>query len=139
MASWLQESNQKCGQELVEIKMLLLKRLNPLNAGGGNVVRLTKIEFPKFDGKDVNKWVFRCEQCSDIDETPEHDNVKIASFHLEGGALNCYQNYLKFRRSTEPLMWKDYVEAISSRFGGLNYEDPIAELEKLRQQGNAED
>ena len=36
-------------------------------------------------------------------------------------------------------MWGEYVSAMRARFGALAYEDPMAELKKLRQTGSLHD
>ncbi|KAK4413519.1 hypothetical protein Salat_2764500 [Sesamum alatum] len=40
--------------------------------------KCSKVEFPKFDGDDLRGWVFRCEQCFEVDDTPLDVKVKLA-------------------------------------------------------------
>ncbi|GKB14846.1 reverse transcriptase [Tanacetum coccineum] len=75
--------------------------------------RLTKLEFPKFSGEDVQGWLFRVNQFFLIDGI--HDDahkLMLASMHL-------------------------YKEGINERFDPVN-EDPMVELKNLKQVGSVQ-
>ena len=55
--------------------------------GGNNLSRLSRIDFPKFEGEDVQGWVYKCEQFFELDVIAEGKRVKIAVIHLTGRAL----------------------------------------------------
>ncbi|KAH7658118.1 hypothetical protein IHE45_17G065400 [Dioscorea alata] len=45
--------------------------------------KLTKLEFPKFDGDHLHDWLFKCKQLFEFDETLDGIKIKIVSLHLE--------------------------------------------------------
>ncbi|KAH7537862.1 hypothetical protein FEM48_Zijuj03G0138200 [Ziziphus jujuba var. spinosa] len=49
-----------------------------------------KLYFPKFDGEDPNGWIFRCEQYFEFLGIEPQQEVQLASFHLEGMALQWF-------------------------------------------------
>ncbi|GKC50171.1 putative mitochondrial protein [Tanacetum coccineum] len=96
--------------------------------------RLTKHEFPKFSGGDVQGWLFRVNQFFLIDGI--HDDAQklmLASMHLFGNALNSHKQFL--RRSGDNVTWQRYEEGIKERFDPVN-EDPMVELKNLKQVGS---
>ncbi|KAL6311434.1 hypothetical protein AAG906_035879 [Vitis piasezkii] len=72
-----------------------------------------KLNFPRFNGEDPINWIYR-----------------LASFHLEGIALQWHRWLTKFRG---PLSWNDFTKAILLRFGPIEYEDPSEALSRLKQ------
>ena len=72
-----------------------------------------------------------------LDKTLEQSKISVVSLHLEGSALHWHKNYLKLKGRV-PL-WTEYVLAMKVRFGALAYEDPMAEIKKLRQMGSVHD
>ncbi|XP_071728214.1 uncharacterized protein [Rutidosis leptorrhynchoides] len=77
--------------------------------------RVTKLDFPKFDGDDVRGWIYRCNQFFTVDRVEDDDKVRIASIHMYKKALNWHQQYTR-----------------------IHVEDPLAELKHLRQTGTVE-
>jgi hypothetical protein len=59
-----------------------------------------------------------------------NQQVQLASFHLEGIALQWYRWLTKFRG---PLTWEELTKAIQQRFGPIDYEDPSEALTHLKQ------
>lgn len=57
--------------------------------------RMTKVEFPKFDGTELRSWLYRCNQFFQIDEIPDDQKVRLAAIHLEGKALLWHQTYMQ--------------------------------------------
>jgi len=53
------------------------------------------VNFPKFEGYDVQGWVYKCESFFEIDGIADCAKVRIASIHLEGKALLWYQSFIK--------------------------------------------
>jgi len=64
-------------------------------AGGNNLSRLSRIDFPKFEGDDVQGWSYKCEQFFELDAITENKKVKIAAIHLSGRALVWHQSFMK--------------------------------------------
>ena len=49
--------------------------------------RQSKIDFSRFNGDDLNGWLYRCHQFFDVDQTPLEAKLKLAAINLEGKAL----------------------------------------------------
>jgi len=111
-----------------------------VSSGNSNqpLSRLSRVEFPRFHGEDVVGWIYKCEQFFEIDQTVGSMQVKIASIHLSGKALLWHQSFMKNRGLREWPLWEEYKTAITMRFGAKPYDDPLAELMKIRQLGSVE-
>lgn len=46
-----------------------------------------KLYFPKFNGDDLTGWIYQAEQYFDFKNIASDQQVRLASFHLEGIAL----------------------------------------------------
>lgn len=95
------------------------------------------MDFPRFDGEDVQGWVYRCEQFFEVEGTPGNLKVRVASIQLTGKALTWHQSFMKGRNGVWPG-WDKYKGAMGARFGIQPFDDPLAELMKLKQQGTVE-
>ena len=82
-------------------------------------------------------WLYRCE-LFEIDHVAENMQVKLASIHLTGKAILWHQSFTKSRVMGEWPLWDEYKAAIAMRFGDRPFDDPLAELMKLRQKGTVE-
>jgi len=78
------------------------------NHGGNNMSRLSRIDFPKFEGDDVQGWIYKCEQFFEVDAVLESRKVKIASILLWGRALTWHQSFMKRGAVGHELTWKEY-------------------------------
>ena len=65
--------------------------------------RQAKVDFPRFDGNDLNGWLFRCQHFFDVDRTPTEVRVKLAAINLEGRALQWHQNWTKFNKNEDTI------------------------------------
>ena len=101
--------------------------------------RLSRIDFPKFNGEDFRGWLYKCEQFFEVDETPSSVKVKIAAMNLEGKALQWHQIFMRSRLTREIPAWEEYVRELSSRFGDSLYDDPMGELKSLKQSGSVQE
>ena len=81
----------------IGVDLLGKSNLNPGNTNYLFPARYTKIEFPKFDGEDLEGWLFRCERFFQVDNTPADSQVKLAAIHMEGKALQWHQSFIKGR------------------------------------------
>ena len=62
------------------------------NRNGRGQGRLSKIEFPKFNGDDVKGWVFRCKQFFKIDGVvDDYAKIELVSMHVYEKALVWHQ------------------------------------------------
>jgi len=109
------------------------------NSNNGNFTfsRFSEVDYPRFDGEDVLGWIYKCEQFFEVDGTPDNVKVKFASIQLSGKALMWHQSFMKGRDRVWPG-WGKYKGAIAARFGRHPFDDPLAELMKLKQQGSVE-
>nr|DAD43229.1 TPA_asm: hypothetical protein HUJ06_001459 [Nelumbo nucifera] len=95
-------------------------RGHPRNGGDGNSLsdssfstRVTKVDFPKFNGDHVKDWLYKCDQFFSLDNTSSAAKVKLAVIHLEGKSLQWHH-------------------ALMNRFGPA-FDDPMSELMSLKQ------
>ncbi|GAU12540.1 hypothetical protein TSUD_182540 [Trifolium subterraneum] len=99
-------------------------------------VRNVKLEFPRFDGKNVHEWIFRAEQFFEYYDTPDLDRLTIASVHLDKDVVPWYQ----MMQRTHPFMsWIELTRALELGFGPSIYDCPRATLFKLNQTGSVAD
>ncbi|XP_073126480.1 uncharacterized protein [Henckelia pumila] len=88
-----------------------------------------KLTFPKFNGEDPIGWVYKAEQYFSFQNIVHGQQVQLASFHLEGIALQWYRWLTKFRG---PLSWEEFTKAVLLCFGHTDYEDPSEALSRLK-------
>ncbi|KAG7579311.1 Integrase catalytic core [Arabidopsis thaliana x Arabidopsis arenosa] len=101
----------------------------------GNLTRLGKIDFPRFDGTRIKEWLFKVEEFFGIDRTPEDLKVKMAAIHLDSHASTWHQSFIQSSDGLEVLYdWKGYVKLLKERFEDES-DDPMAELKKLQETG----
>ena len=67
-------------------------------------------------------WIYRAEQFFEFQNNASDQQVTLASFHLEGIAL---QWLTKFKG---PLTWVELTKAVLACFGPIDYEDPSEAL-----------
>ncbi|PIN04560.1 hypothetical protein CDL12_22904 [Handroanthus impetiginosus] len=99
------------------------------------IIQSSKIEFPKFHGKDLKGWLFCGEQFFDVARTPLKLHVKLATIHPEREALQWHQVFMRSRLPMTPPSWEEYILAINEYFGGEIGTDPMIELMHLRHKG----
>ncbi|GKA40939.1 retrovirus-related pol polyprotein from transposon TNT 1-94 [Tanacetum coccineum] len=98
--------------------------------------RLTKLEFPKFNGEDVQGWLYRVNLFFTIDIIQEDaQKLMLVSMHLFDHALNWHKQFLK--RNMDNVTWHQYEEGIKERFDHFN-EDPMVKLKNLKQVGSVQ-
>lgn len=61
-----------------------------------------KLSFPRLDGQDPQGWLYKAEQYFEYKSIPLEQQVPLASFHLEGMALQWHRWFSKYRG---PLSW----------------------------------
>lgn len=110
------------------------KMIRRLEMGGDRATRQTKLEFPSFDGNMVHEWLFKCDRFFELDDTPDEQKVDIASMYLSGLALEWHYAFVKNMRLQSPVRWEEYVEAMTTRFGPIKMQRPIAQLKRLKEE-----
>lgn len=94
------------------------------------LLRSMKMEVPKFDGTDPNGWDFRINEFFDFHGTPDHLQLRIVSFHMEGKAAAWFQ-WMKANNLLST--WQSFLINLKQRFGASMYEDHQGNLSKLTQ------
>ncbi|KAF3616410.1 hypothetical protein FXO38_34572 [Capsicum annuum] len=100
--------------------------------------RLSKIEFPRFNGMDLRSWTYKVDQFFSFDEVPYNQKVRVASLHFDGLAIEWLLDYIRSRQHLPYPTWEKHIYAFMDRFG-TEYEDPMAELKIVRQTGSVKD
>ena len=54
-----------------------------------------KLDFPRFNGDDPTRWIYRAEQYFSLHNTFDFNKIPLASFHLEHEALQWFHWYIK--------------------------------------------
>ena len=120
----------------VQVMQLSNKKHENLTPGGNNLSTLFRIDFPKFEGEDAQGWFYKCAEFFELDDIMKNRKVKVASIHLSGKALVWHQSYMKGVAAGTWPPWEGYKVAILSRFGMGPFDDPLADLVKLKQEGS---
>ncbi|XP_019425117.1 PREDICTED: uncharacterized protein LOC109333995 [Lupinus angustifolius] len=100
--------------------------------------RLSRMEFPRFNGDNVKQWIYQCETYYVTDNTLEEFKVKLVVIHFEGRALQWYHAFVKSLWTSSWPSWGEYVQMLIERFGEV-CDDPMVELMNLRQKGHVAD
>lgn len=91
-------------------------------------------EFPRFDGStDPCEWKFKANRFFNCNGTSDEHRLTIASFYLEGEALQWYWHY---SNSRSLISWSDFLEALETRFGAVSSLESHGLLSKLKQVGS---
>lgn len=93
-------------------------------------VRHIKLEFPRFNGKNVLDWIFKAEQFFGYYNTPDPERLIIASVHLEQEVVPWFQMVTRARPFQS---WMEFTRALELDFGPSLYDCPRASLFKLNQ------
>ena len=71
----------------MQVKQLSNRAPDVGPSGGNSLTRLSRVDFPKFEGDDVQGWIYRSEQFFELDAIAENKKITIAAIHLTGRAL----------------------------------------------------
>ena len=97
------------------------------------MTRLTKIDFPRFDGVKYKVWLGKAEQFFSIDNTPEEKKVGVASMHFYDEAATWHLALMQEDEDALILSsWRNYKNRLKERFEEI-LDDPMAELKELRE------
>ncbi|GAU45812.1 hypothetical protein TSUD_115000 [Trifolium subterraneum] len=124
------------------LSMLLRKTSQNSSHGATNSykapfqVRNVKLDFPRFDGKNVMEWIFRAEQFFDYYDTPDKDRLTITAVHLDQDVVPWFQ---MIQRTNPFNSWVEFTRALELDFGPSIYDCPRASLFKLNQSGTVSD
>lgn len=95
--------------------------------------RNINIHMPRFDGNDVEDWLFQVRRFFIYNKTPEEQKLLMASFHIDGIA----RKWFSWMEASNFLTdWKRFVKDLCKKFGKGNYTLPGGKLSKLMQLGS---
>ena len=81
-----------------------------------------KLDFPRFCGEEPTSWIYKANQYFNYYRILEPKKLTMASFHMEGEALVCFQE----GEDAEVFgTWEALVQAMLIRFGSIAYDDPM--------------
>ncbi|GJU82323.1 hypothetical protein Tco_1284688 [Tanacetum coccineum] len=84
--------------------------------------QLTKVEFPRFDGEDVQGWLYRVNKFFEMDHiVDDEQRIRLVSMHVFGKALNWHKHFMS--RFGEVVKWEVYQMQVKRRFESV-FEDP---------------
>lgn len=92
-----------------------------------------KVSMPRFDGIDVEHWLFAVWRYFIFNKVPDEQKLLIVSFHLNGIARKCFA---WLEASNMLSIWKIFVEVVVKKFTNFHYCLPGGKLSKLCQEGN---
>ncbi|GKA22419.1 transposon ty3-G gag-pol polyprotein [Tanacetum coccineum] len=99
-------------------------------SSGINPKPYLKLHFPRFEGEDPKGWLYQAEQYFELQRVETEDQVQLASFHIDGIALQWHRWITKFRG---PMTWAEFLKVLLGRFRPTDYEDLAEALSRLQQ------
>ncbi|KAL4297809.1 hypothetical protein GQ457_12G002220 [Hibiscus cannabinus] len=97
-----------------------------------------KLKCPNFDGNAFRDWWYKIEQFFEAELVPENSKIRLVMLHLDGKALQWHQLLVRNMRGIDGLHWDQYLRLMRDRFAPEGFEDPMAELVNLSQEGTVE-
>ncbi|XP_075478825.1 uncharacterized protein LOC142519678 [Primulina tabacum] len=114
-------------------------KVQPEHHGSANCLdhnsplRSMRLEVPHISGINPSAWISRIQRYFDFYNTPDSQRLVIASFHLDGDALDWYD---WMHRNQLLDNWSAFLVAVEKRFGPSEFEDSLCKLCKLVQSGS---
>ncbi|KAL8102892.1 hypothetical protein AgCh_027426 [Apium graveolens] len=104
---------------------------------GFGPLRIPKLDFPRFDGKDPTGWVNKSENFFMINPLMDSKTkVIFATLHCEGEADIWVQTVLNEQPG---MMWEQFIELVYHRFSKGGYENIAGQFNKLTHKGRVEE
>uniref|UniRef100_A0A0V0IAN8 Putative ovule protein n=1 Tax=Solanum chacoense TaxID=4108 RepID=A0A0V0IAN8_SOLCH len=101
------------------------------NQNNPSLLPLSRVEFPRFNGKGFQDWWYKVDQFFSFDEVQSQQKVTIAALHFDDAALQWNHAYMRSRNHLPSPTWKECIYALPDRFG-VEFDDPMSELVSLR-------
>ncbi|CAN6448829.1 unnamed protein product [Victoria cruziana] len=95
-----------------------------------------RIDFPRFNEKKVQDWVYKTQQYFTCQRVPRAQWVGVSVIHFEEEAIRWYK-WLRHRR--EDPIWEEFEEELMIRFGESSFINYDVSLKDLKQKGNVQD
>nr|GEU34745.1 hypothetical protein [Tanacetum cinerariifolium] len=96
---------------------------------GSQFGRLTKFEFPKFYGEDVQGWLYKVNKFFLLDSILDVQKVRLVSMHMFDKALNWHKQFI--RKNGDNVALTVYEREVKNHFDFV-FEDPMVELKILK-------
>jgi hypothetical protein len=97
------------------------------------LVKLPKMNFPKFDGDNPKLWKSHCEDYFEMYGVDPLVWVKVSSMHFEGTAARWLQS---IDHKVRHASWSELCSWIHERFGKDQHEILIRQLYRIKQSGS---
>ncbi|XP_047318875.1 uncharacterized protein LOC124922180 [Impatiens glandulifera] len=101
--------------------------------------RLSKIDFPRFNGEEVDDWIYGVEMFFQIDRTSEESKMDYACAHLTGRARCWFSSYLQHRLPGRAMTWNELKQLVLKEFGPSELDDPLDKGKDLKQTTTVKD
>ncbi|RZR74099.1 hypothetical protein BHM03_00032151 [Ensete ventricosum] len=89
-----------------------------------------RMEFHRWEDRDLISWISRAEKFFHFHRTPEESTVEIASTQLEGDVIKWYDLYKTYHGVPS---WGQFKRELLSRFGPSEYKNINGQLTKIHQ------
>ncbi|KAJ4807007.1 polyprotein [Rhynchospora pubera] len=109
---------------------------DPLRRGVNSIINLPKLDFPIFDGSELNEWLMKAEYYFDIYQIPVSHKTRIVVLNFVGEASSWYRN---FRMRFENPPWELLIDELYARFQNNMAQELIGEFKRLHQGGRVND
>ncbi|XP_062080683.1 uncharacterized protein LOC133785470 [Humulus lupulus] len=97
-----------------------------------HILKNMKVKVPRFDGNNVEDWVYKINKFFDLHGIPPGTRLLLIAFHLEGPPSTWFQWMEKGGGFAD---WDSFLRALRLRFGVSVYDDPLGRIAKLTQTG----
>lgn len=98
--------------------------------GSTSTDRLVKVFCLKFDGSQLEGWIFLAEEYFECHGITEESKVRIANLHMEGVVLDSIR---RLKKNNMLFSWEKLLEELRERFGESENKDSLVVLTRLQQ------
>lgn len=98
--------------------------------------KFTKMDLLRFMKDDVVGWISKCQNCFDLDKTPENNKVTMVSLMIDEVGYQWYDGLKK--NSRDSVVWQVFSEGLRVRFR-TSLRRPLEELVQLKQTDSLND
>lgn len=75
-----------------------------------------RMEFPRYDGKNIHSWILKCERYFRLENTPEEVKVDTTAVNLDDDSFE-WQLAVECRWGEDRPTWPEYAELLRKTFG----------------------
>ncbi|KAL5800886.1 hypothetical protein ACOSQ3_032518 [Xanthoceras sorbifolium] len=122
------KTNSKFQNEVSEILAWHKSSFDLLNTNFNQVNAALQTVLTELQALYPAEWIYKAEQYFEFKDVNPTYQVQLASFHLEGIALQWHRWITKFCGS---LTWEEFTKALLTSFGPTEYDNPLEALTRL--------